>query len=356
MLFLHGLPKEEGQRVDAVLLMEPQGAPDKRCVVFIQAGQITSDLVMDKSKAIDQVEQHLQYSQNASLYLQHDEIEHDHRTITWEQIESFSEDKDSGSVLQAVPASPYLLPIVLLLVAGGAGYLAYDEMVIQPEKKRQAQIERAKQDRTPAYNAAAEQALRSRGWDRKDLTAFLSEVGKRRMIISGWSLDSMQCDMTSCISQWGRHGGLVSDLEKNLPEEQLLITGKDANAGGDRISTMEKTVTKRDYERKPAELARADLKPVRQSIITLRPVLQKFVNASINVTAKEPTPWTVSDLGGVKPASVLVEQSLEITAPMFRMPEILKMLPENVLITSFQMNVSEFNINVNLKGAAYASQ
>jgi hypothetical protein len=357
MLFLAGIRRGGGDGdlvgVNAVLMMQPQDAANKRCLVFVEYGQITRDSIESLEDAIVKIKEHLDTSPGATVFLQHPELGCDHQLLTWDEISGFA-DSDT-TVLLPVPMSPYTIPASLLIFAVIAGYFVYDELVAKPASERAMAAAKARNDQTPAYLTAVDTALSSTGWDPTDLAQFVGRLQSRPLLTQGWALESMQCDMAGCKSQWGRMGGVLSTLIADLPDEKVLLTIDDAGTP-ETTSTLNKTFSRRDDVRKAVRLDRADLKSLQEVIIQTRPTWQTLSNAGIGVVTPDPRRWAVADLTGVKAQAVLVELPLELTMPLWRIKDVLPMLPSYLLISGMAINVSETKISVTLKGAMYAHQ
>lgn len=337
--------------INAVLMMQPSGLPEKRLLIYIEGGQVTLDTILDRDKAIEQAKSQIDISPDAVLYLEHAEVDRAHERISWSDVVELIDKKVSVAVLKSVPVSPYLLPVIVLAIASAGGWYAYDQLVRQPEKRRLASIQAAKKDKTPVYVSASEQALRSTGWDRDDIKNFVFGLMSHPAYVTGWSFAKIACDQSGCISEWSRRGGIVTDLQAALPNEKMIILSQD---GGNQSSTIEKTFMRQAYERKNAAIERSQLGTIEQSILEIRPVIQKLQNAGASATMGEFKKWEVASTSGVRVNELIYQTPVEVTMPLFRLSETLNMLPTNILLHSLVISNADGSLSFNLKGVAYA--
>lgn len=353
VLMLSGLLQKEGVDpvgVNAVFLMQPAGLPDKRLLIYIESGQVTLDTILEREKAIDQAKSHIDMSPDAVLYLEHAEIDRSHERMSWEEVAELVDKRASIAVLKAIPISPFLLPVCIIAIASISGWYAYDKLIHQPEVRRQASVLAAKKDKTPAYIAAADQALRSAGWDRANLVDFVSKLSSHPAYVAGWSLVSMSCDLDACISQWSRRGGIVTELQSDLPAESLIVTNPDNDA---QSSTIEKSFMRMPHERKASVIERAELKTNDEYLIEIRPIMQRLINAGAVASIGDIKKWDVSSLSGVKSNEIIYQSPFEIYMPFFRFSDVVALLPKNILLQSLDITNNDGSLGFKLKGNAY---
>lgn len=356
MLMLAGLLLKDGVEavgVNAVLMMQPTGLPEKRLLIYIEGGQVTLDTILERDKAIEQAKSHIDMSPDAVLYLEHAEVDRSHERISWQDVVALIDKKVSSAVLKQVPVSPYLLPVLILAIASVGGWYTYDQMVRQPEKRRLASIQAAKKDKTPAYIAAAERALRTTGWDRADMNSFVAGLMSHPAYLSGWTLAQVICDQEACTSEWARRGGVVTDLQVALPNEKLVIGSAGSST---QSSTLEKSFMRQTYERKNAEIDRSNLATSEQALMEIRPVMQRLLNASALATIGEFKKWEVVSTSGVRVNEIVYQAPFEVSLPLFRLSETLDMLPKNILLQTLSITNGDGSFSFNLKGNAYARQ
>lgn len=352
MLFLRGVQREaavDRSLINVALMLEPQGAPNMRVLVFIEAGQITRDLVLECSRAIEQLNKHVAVSPGLSVFSQHAEISHAHTPITWSNIDRLVDKSAVEAVLRPVPRSPLAAITLVLAVLLVSTWFVYDYSVRQPEKKRRAAAELARRDQTPAYLAAVNQELQTSGFERADLVAFLNGMRARPALIVGWALEQVSCDTRQCTTTWSRRGGLSSDLAAALPLE-TMVSG-DASGGGS--ASLEKAYTQVLREAKTSSLDRLALPVADTSAAQLVSVAQKLANANIPVTLRETRAWDAIALSNVNPQAVLRKGDLEISVMPHQAADVLALLPSNVLLQGVTFKVAE-TIQVIFKGASYA--
>ena len=353
-LFLAGIlgeAKVERSLINVVLIMEPPGAPNMRVLVQIEAGQVTRDAVLERSRAIDSLEEHVLQLQNTTVFSQHAELKCRQTSITWNDLAVLVNPNAAPSLLIPIPKSPAILLTVLGLAFALAGWFAYDQLVAQPEKKRRMAAELAKRDQTPAYLEAVGHELKTTGWDRSDLRAFIDSLRGRQALLAGWALDQITCDVQQCTTQWGRRGGLVKDLTAALPQE-TLVAG-DAASGA---SSLEKAITRAPHEAKMTNLEVVDLPTASVSTTTLLSVAQKLTNAGLPVTLRELTSWDATPLTEVKPQAVLLKGAIEIPVMPHLANDAIGLLPPNILIQSMNLKVADGNMTLTIKGSSYAQQ
>ena len=353
-LFLAGILREasvERNLINVALLLEPQGAPSMRTLVFIEAGQVTRDTVLERTRAISSLEEHLAQMPGISVFSEHAEITHPHTPITWADVAELADKRAVDSLLRPVPRSPVLVLSVLAAALAVTSWFAYDQLVRQPEKKRRLAAEQAARDQTPAYLEAVDRELKSTGWNRDDLKAFVTSLRERSAQRAGWALEQITCDPQQCTSQWGRRGGLVTDLAAALPKE-VLLPG-DAASGP---ASLEKAFTRANHERKTTSLEKADLPKGQASTTALLAVAQKMTNAGVPMSLRELTPWGAIPLAEVRPTAVLLKGGLEIPVMPHLAIDALNLLPANVLIQSVALRISDGSMNFTFKGNSYAQQ
>ena len=350
MLFLGSIVRQtqiEQSLINIALLMEPQGSPSRRVLVFIEAGQITLDLVLEREHALAQLEKHIAISQGLFIFSQHAEIAHTHKAISWEELDRVVDKHASDSLLRAVPQSPFLLVGAVLAALSIVGYIAYDYYVAAPEKKRRIAMNLAKADQTPAYLAATQVELQSIAWERKDLLAFAKELRERSAFTAGWAIEQISCDMQQCTTQWARRGGLLSGLIAALPKETLI--------GGDTgAASLDRAYTQLAQAKASSSFDPAKLPNAAQSNLALVSAAQMLANASVALTLRESRPWDAIALAGVQEQAVLRKAELEINLQPHLLEQTLAALPANVLIHNFVFKVSGEAISIVLKGNSYA--
>jgi hypothetical protein len=362
MVVLGGILRQESlnpQTINVALLMEPQGAPHLRVMVFIQNAQVILDSVLDKTRAIELLKEHVQRSGEITIYCEHPEIPLEHTPITWPQIVSLADKKATAALLRTIPATPYPLLVFLVLSLAVSGWFAYDHYVREPEKKRRIALALAARDQTPVYVAAAQGALRSTGWERADVLQFLASMRERSVLESGWVLKQMFCDIHQCTTQWERRGGLLTGLAAARPAETILSNGTTDITSGSPPGgppALEKAITQFKHSRKVTALEVADLPYASSSMADLITVAQKFSNAGIGVTIRDMHPWEVIPTTDVEPLAILRISELEMTLMPHQVRETLDSLPKNTLVQSVRLNVADVNsFTLDLRASSYAS-
>jgi hypothetical protein len=353
-LFLAGILREasvERNLINVALLLEPQGAPNMRVLVYIEAGQVTRDTVLERTRAIASLEEHLAQLPGVSVFSEHAEITPVHTPITWADVAELADKRATASLLRPVPRSPVLLLCALAVALAVASWFSYDLLVRQPEKKRRALAEQAQRDQTPAYLEAVERELKTTGWNRLDLLAFVSSLRGRPAQRAGWAIEQITCDVQQCTTQWGRRGGLVTELAAALPHE-ILLSGDAANGN----ASLEKAFTRTNQERKNASLDKSDLPRGQASTTALLAMGQKMANAGVAVSLRELRPWDAIPLAEVQPPAVLLKGELELPVMPHLAIDALGLLPANVLIQSISLRVTDDSMTFTFKGNSYAQQ
>jgi hypothetical protein len=343
--------------VNAVVLMHAVRNSDKRALVIILSSQVTLDTLLDADKAIARVQDEVRNVPGISVFCESPEIGSDHTLITWDDITALTGAHGASSRLQAIPASPYLAPILLASILAVGALVGYDQTVRKPEAKKRAQIEAMKADRNPAYLAAVDLALQASGWDLADLHAMFDSLNQYPIFTKGWALESLACDGADCLSSWGRKGGTVDNLQLALPAEKLVIqAGDGATLTKGAVATLDRAYTVHARPAKFQVRSRDKLQTKEQSQLALYNPFQKLSNAGISATIGESTRWDGFDATGIDATSVMVQIPISITAPFFRTTEVLSLLPNNVSLKSFLLTSADGVMTINLKGFVYARQ
>lgn len=358
MLFLSAfLRQQAGAVVNAVLLMQADRAIDKRAVVIILGGQVTLDAMLDTDKALERVQEEIRSVPGISVFCQSPEISATHTIISWEDITALTNKDGSMCRLQPVPASPYLIPSVLLLGVVISGVVSYDQLVRKPEARQRALAEAVKADRTPGYLAAVDLALQSSGWDLDDLQSHLNALRQYPMFTKGWALESLSCDGSNCLSRWARKGGTLETLQAALPSEKLVMPGsEESTLTKGAVATLERAFTTHQLSAKHQARGRDKLQTKEKALLALYSPMQKLSTAGLSVSIGEPSKWDGFDVSGVAASEILLQMPISITAPYFRAKEVLSLLPANVAMKSFLLNTADGAMTINFKGLVYARQ
>ena len=366
MVVLSGFLRQENldhNKINVALLMEPQGAPHLRAMVFIQNAQVIMDSVLETTRAIEQLGEHVARSGAMTIFSENPEIALEHTPITWSQIVSLVDRKASDALLRPIPGTPYPFVTFLMLSLAVGGWFAYDHYVREPEKNRRAALALAARDQTPAYREAVQAELHSTGWDRADLLGFLASVRQRAVFESGWVFREMMCDIHQCTTQWERRGGLLTGLASARRDESIVSAGATDEANGTPSGTLlngppalEKAITQFKHSRKVAALEVVDLPEASVSVLQLITVAQQLSNAAIGVTLREMHPWEVISTTDVEPRAILRKSELELSLMPHQATETFALLPSNTLIQSVRLKVADVNsFSLELKANSYAS-
>lgn len=358
VLILNALLRERpGSVVNAALLMQPDRNSDKRVVVIILGGQVTLDALLDTDKALEHVHEEVRNVPGISVFCQSPELNAAHTIISWQDLVALINKEGSMSRLQNVPASPYLVPVGLLVTAVAAGLVSYDQMVRKPEARQQALAQARKADRTPAYLTAVDAALQNAAWDLADLQNHLDALRQYPMFTKGWALESLACDGAQCLSRWDRKGGTLTMLQTALPSEKLVMPGNDESPlTKGAMATLERAFTTQALAAKYRASSRDKLQTKNQALLALYSPMQQLSTAGLSVSIGEPAKWDGFDASGVATSEILTQMPISITAPYFRAKEVLAILPANVALKSFLLTTAEGAMTINFKGFVYARQ
>ncbi len=357
MLLLVAILRDQQVDLDAVnvaLLMEPQGMPHLRVIVFIQSGQVIMDSVVEKERAIKQIEDHVARALPVRVLAQHPEIAGPYTPISWETVVGFVDSKASDALLRSIPRAPHQFVVLAVLGVAASSWVAYDTFVIQPHRKRLAAQALAARDQTPTYLKAALHALQSTGWDRTDLKAFLIAMRERPVIEAGWMLQEMACDVAQCTTKWERRGGLLPGLAAARADETLLSPGTSTSAAAGPPA-LDTASTQIQHPRQLAAVDPSTLPKVSTAVDDLVTLGQKLSNAGIAVNLREMQPWEVIPISDVDPQSILRKSELEISLMPHQASEVLALLPESTLIQTVHLKVADINsVTLVFKGNSYA--
>jgi hypothetical protein len=343
----------EESEASIALLMQPEGFPDKRVLIVIQGGLVTVDVILDRQRAIDELMTHLD-SGSMTVLSEHPEITHPHRVVTWDEITSsyFASTSKKVNQLKALPYSLLSLGLLgLSVVLIGAG-VAYHQIVRAPEIKRLKALQSAQQDQTPSYTAEAFSGIAKSGWEKKDLLQFFQDkVLTQPYLVSGWSLQSVNCDPSSCSMTWLRQGGTTIGLGDALPGQKIDVAA----------SSLDKTTT--TFEHPKAALAsfnKGSIKTLNDSLSVLRPVLQQMANAGVSASLGEVKRWAVIDVANVRQDAILSTMDLELTFAPHQLEDVLQTLPDSLVAQSFRLSVGSGEaknpLRIALKGKIYVAQ
>lgn len=354
IVFMHAMMSEGTHQssINAILVMEPQGMPDKRALVIIEGGAIVTDTMPTSQNALTQVMSAREQLHSHVIYAQHAELPGAILT-TWDTLQ---EACSKASELQAVPRSPAVLLGATAVVLAAAGLLAHQKYVVEPEKARQRRIAQQRADRTPEYLAALHSQLGAVGWQREDLGTHLQSLVNSVFYGEGWSLERRECNDLKesgpqrCLTTWKRHGGQLSGLQRLLPDAIYDV--------GNQKSTLDNAPMIHEQPVKPASLDATGLPQLSDAAKQLREALQRLTNADVAVATGSASNWPVMDYTGVNSNVIAKRSSVEITAPLPQIVAALAELPPSVVIDSYTLVVSSGDIGtlfkVTAKGFIYA--
>jgi hypothetical protein len=332
--------------INAILLMQPQHSPDKRTLVVVEGGEIVRDDVDSSANAIANALAARELMPSHRIYTQYTEIPGS-EIVTWDQLFS---SLGPTTVLQATPRNPLLLWGVLVLVLAGFTFAAVQKLVIEPERKRQRAAAAAALDKTPAYVSELRKSLSSTGWERADLSKAIAQLQNHIFYSTGWILENRECSASaqSCTIMLKRAGGQLSSLLSLFPKAVYEVAD----------STLDTAKMTEAQTMVPARMEPDDLPTSDTAAKQLREVLQRFSNAGIAITSGASEKWPVMDFSKVKAPVIATRGTLEITAPLPKIDDILSLLPPFVQVDSYRLIVSTDDASsyfkVTLKGSVYA--
>ncbi|MFY7807715.1 MAG: hypothetical protein ACOVSV_01880 [Fimbriimonadaceae bacterium] len=269
--------------------------------------------------------------------------------IDWEELAAVVAD-DKTSLIQPIPRSRTLVLGViagaLVTVAIGGWYF----LVHQPEVERMARVAAMKGDNTDAYVLAADTELKQGGWDREDLSNRISEISKIPISDRGWATKEVSCEIASasCNLYLTRAGGTSETIANGWGNYIFLPA----------LSKIDSAVLEERFPAQKTGWDRSQIQSNQQTQLSLQPIAQQLINAGLQFKATEASRWAALNLDVVDPSAVLSRFQVEVSGPMHRAQEVLKILPPSILLMAVTINVESVSIDTpqvgfRLKGYVY---
>lgn len=334
------------ETINAILLVEPQGLPEKRALVIIEGGRVARDVVENTREAVDLATKAREDLSGHIVYAQHQELPNAEE-ILWEALVGHTGKK---TLLKPIPRNPLAIVMVTVIILAIAGFFAYKQFVLEPELKRKRQAAALAADTTPIYIANLRRALSSVGWARGDMSMALVGLDVFPMYGKGWVLERRSCtsEPSQCGTQWKRTGGQLSDLTALFPNAVYDVAESSLDAA--KLKHQQAVV--------PASMELESLMPVDAAAKQLREILQKLANAEAVITTGTSERWPPMDYKGVNPAAIASRSSVEISAPYPQIAAIIAELPPSVVLDKYDLTVSIGDVGnifrVTVKGYIYA--
>lgn len=339
---------EDVSKTSMMFLLEPPHLTNKRVLIVIEDGQITSDVLLDKERAIAETVERKESNPAIVLFSQYKESTAATETMSWSDIEAMATKDAEAALLLSIPIPGYLIPAIGILAIAVASAAAYYYLVSVPEQKREAARQLAKQDKTLEYLEASNLELSNTGWKHADLADFVARWSDYSIFNKGWALQSVTCDTKVCTTKWVRKAGLVPDLVAILPNEKIDVEN----------SSVDTNYMNSEHKTSFADLKRDSLKNLSETKQQLRPIFQMMINAGINAESGTSAKWAGFPSTGVSPNVILEQMPVSVSLPLHKAGEVISVLPESVLIKSFSIMVSDdaSHFDMSLKGVVYVRQ
>lgn len=313
---------------------------ETRAVIIIEGGRIVHDGIENRVRATELVAEHRTRQLKYRVFCDMDEYE-DAITVDWLDLIEYA---DKNTLCSAVPTNPVKYLVLAVGVLGLSLYGAYHVLVVIPEKEAEAARRQAELDKTPIYLQTLGQEMERVGWSANSISSFIEKLKQEPYFYKGWSLKSMECQISQCNETWERHGGLLTDLlairsnSRYVPEES--VSDKSAvvhtpNQGEPMKLTMEMLPEKGI----PVHLA-------------LKPALNVLENAGATAQISETMTWPVMPMDGVRPEVVVRRTRLEFTYKLSMIQEGLKLLPQNFVPESLIISANQ-GMSISVRGFVY---
>lgn len=197
-----------------------------------------------------------------------------------------------GTKVAAIPVNPWPAVVLLglVLIALG-GFWGYQKAQKAEEMLRLAQAAAAA-DPTPKYFTALAMQSAQSGTDRADLVSGLQQLFQLEVVIPGWKLSGVECRATTqrCALRWARLGGTLDDIQKALPEHELVaLTG----GTGSEVPLLDAVVSQHRWpiQRQALSKAAPHLLGFDAAMKSAFPLFQVWSTAGLAVEVKPPALW-----------------------------------------------------------------
>lgn len=313
---------------------------ETRSVVIIEGGRVVHDGIESRVRATELVMEHRARQLKYRVFCDLDEYE-DAITVDWSDLVEYA---DKNTLCSPVPTNPAKYLAIALGVLGLSLYGAYHVLVVIPEKEAEAARRQAELDKTPIYLQTLGQEMERVGWSVDSINTFIDKVKQEPYFHKGWSLKSMDCNISQCNETWERHGGLLTDLleirsnSRYVPEESV----------SDKTAVVH-TPNKGDVMKLTMDMLPQKGIPVH---VALKPALNTLENAGATAQISETMTWPVMPMDGVRPEVVVRRTRLELTYKLSMIQDGLKRLPKNFVPESLVISANQ-GMSISVRGFVY---
>jgi hypothetical protein len=204
------------------------------------------------------------------------------------------ESGDRSARIQRVPVNPWpAVGLTLLVVAGAAGWLAWQQRK-HAEEKRLADAAAAAADPVPKYLGALAAQSANMVTSREQLVAVTRHLFELPAFVPGWQLRAVDCGAIagvatpSCRATWVRRGGGFDELKRALPAQALVIEPGAAGA----TPSLDQAATRWNVDLGRHAIG-ASLPTFEAAIDQAGSLLQRWKTADFALDLKPPTLWPV---------------------------------------------------------------
>jgi hypothetical protein len=344
---------EEIKSLSGILLLKGMFSSSHSAYVVIEEGNVLLDSVYDTVMAVEQIAKTLQTAPSTPVFINFDSdaiLGWNCRKIDWDQLYPYV---DASNQLQRVAAAWWMGSSTALIIVGVLGSLAYDELVVQPQKRAQLAYLAQANDRTPEYVLAFDKEAKMAGWDRSNLSTLLTDIKSQPIFVAGWALQEIECKLlsgevkpqTQCIYSWRRVGGTLKAFELAIDPNIAQIDWRQSG-----IASL-KTV--RHYSLLPSYVSKAEIKnvlEVKKIAWTFAQYLENIQGMSVGFG--EPKEWSGRDVTGVTTTALVQVVPVTLGVPLHQSLALLSEMAEGIFIKSLQINID--SVKVQFKGVMYA--
>lgn len=313
---------------------------ETRAVVVIDAGRVVHDGIENRARAIEIVNEYRARQIQFRVFCDIDEYENS-TIIDWDELSGYAE---KSNACDKIPRNPVRFLLIALALLGVSLYSAYYVIVVIPNRAAEEARRKAELDRTPIYLQALDKEMERVGWSVPSLVSFTNQLKSVPFFYKGWSLKTMECNVTACTETWERQGGLITDLVKMRPQSAY----QPEDSKGDKTAVLH-TPNAGESMR----LAKEDL--IQNGIplhMALKPPLNVLENAGATGQIGEKMSWPVMPMDGVRPEVVVKRIRVDLSYKLSLLSESLNSLPKNFVPENFSFSASQ-GMSVTVRGFIY---
>jgi hypothetical protein len=238
-----------------------------------------------------------------------------------------------------------MLAVVLLLAGGVYGGNEYLEASAREARLKQAQSN----IQTPQYLKKLATDQRNVGLANTDVVEMLNLLSEQPFMARGWLLESIQCNLGKCTSQWQSQGGYTQELVSFLNNQQSSPDPKDVN----------KLKFSFSYEMAPEGIQRLQDLPKKQEASELLYLEQQaWQKAGIQFKVDTQGQTWPTGFKSIPPNVSVNRHATEVTGSLTLMKDFLDRYQSGIYWNEISMKIEPKNLDaavmVTLKGALYA--